>query len=155
MVKRFAALAAATIMGAVIAGWGVSVAGPRIASPYEIQTIEANKVQHTVDLGKRGLTPGDTLTIRDDLTALVGGATLGQMHEVCTVIPSKKLSFECLGTAEFADGQISVAGEFPPSDPDNSYAITGGTGTYENVGGKMEIASAGHGVLALNFFVVP
>ena len=98
---------------------------------------------------------GDVFTISDDLNDPSTGDKLGHMHEVCAAIHVKKLSLECFGTAELAGGQISVTGKFPPVDTDASYSITGGTGTYENVGGKMTIADAGHGLLTLTFFLVP
>ena len=67
---------------------------------------------------------------------------------------SDKLSFLCSATAEFADGQISSTGEFPPSDPDSSYSITGGTGNYEGVGGMVVITPSAS-TLELDFQLVP
>ena len=114
----------------------IASAGSSITAPTQIATVESNKVQHTFDNGKPGFGIGDVITVSDDLNDPTTGAKLGHMHELCTVIHAKKLSLECFGTAEFDGGQISVAGEFPPVDTDASYSITGGTGTYDNVGGK-------------------
>jgi hypothetical protein len=152
--NKFGALFMAALLGGAITG-AIASAGSSITSPTQIATVEANKVQHTIDNGKAGFGIGDVITVSDDLNDPTTRAKLGHMHEVCTVIHAKKLSLECVGTAELAGGQISVTGEFPPADADASYSITGGTGTYDNVGGKMTIADAGNGVLALTFFLVP
>ncbi len=71
------------------------------------------------------------------------------------MIHPEKFSLLCSSTAEFADGQISISGEFPPTDPDSSGAITGGTGAYEDVGGEVTVAPSDTGTLLLNFFLVP
>lgn len=154
MLRKFGVLAVATLLGAVISG-AIASAGSRITSPTQINTVEANKVVHHIDVGKAGPSVGDVSVVSADLNAPDTGAKLGHMHEVCTAIHTKSLSLQCVGTAELAGGQISVAGEFPPVDTDSSYSITGGTGTYDNVGGKMTVADAGHGVLTLTFFLTP
>jgi hypothetical protein len=131
-------------------------ASSTITGPTQIATLETHKVQHQVDLGREGFSPGDVITVSDDLSTPDGATVLGHMHEVCTAIHvrASSLSLECEGTAVFPDGQIAVLGEFPPSDADPSYAIVGGTGLYENVGGKMTIAPSADSVL-LTFELVP
>jgi hypothetical protein len=154
MMQKLLGVAALLLIGLVSAA-GISSPGTRISSPTEIDTIETHKVQHTVDLGKAGMSVGDVFVISTDLSTPDGSADLGHQHEVCTVIhPAQaKFSLLCSATAEFADGQVSMAGEFPPSDPDASYAVTGGTGTYEGVGGKVVITPT-NGTLELDFHLV-
>ena len=150
-------LGVAAIVGIGLASAaGISSAGTRIASPTEIDTIETHKVQHTVDLGKAGMSVGDVFVISTDLSTPDGSTKLGHQHEVCTVIhPAQdKFSLLCSATAEFADGQVSSSGEFPPSDPDTSYAVTGGTGAYEGVGGMVVITPTAD-TLELDFQLVP
>jgi hypothetical protein len=154
MIRKIGAVAVAAVVGGVLAV-GVSSAGTRISSPTEIDTVEAHKIQHTIDNGKAGFSVGDLIVVSDDLSTPDGSTKLGHMHEVCTVVHPAKFSLECTGTAVFSDGQIAVTGEFPPVDPDASYAITGGTGAYENVGGKMTTSDAGGGLFELDFFLVP
>ena len=152
--RKLGGLLTAALLGGAISS-AIASAGPSITVPTQIATVEANKVQHSIDNGKAGFGVGDVITVSDDLDDPTTGTKLGHMHEICTVIHATKLSLECFGTAELAGGQISVAGEFPPVDADASYSITGGTGTYDNVGGKMTIADAGNGLLTLTFFLVP
>src|SRR5439155_24529995 len=105
----------------------------------EIDTLETHKVQHTIDVGTPGFSVGDVITVVSRLTSHDGSTRLGVLHEVCTAVRTKVFSLECVGTTEFADGQISTTGEFPPSDPDTSFAVTGGTGEYEAAGGHVRI----------------
>jgi hypothetical protein len=154
MLKKLAALAAAAVIGGTVAG-GASAAAPEGAYPTVIHTIETNKHQHVIDNGSPGFGIGDVYTISEGLSTPDGATRLGHMQEICTVIHAKDLALQCSATAGFQDGQMSVAGRFPPVDPDNSYAITGGTGAYENVGGHLSISPAPHRVLFLNFFIVP
>jgi hypothetical protein len=76
------------------------------------------------------------------------------MHEVCTTMHASDLSLQCSATAIFPEGQIAVQGWYPPMDPDSSYAVTEGTGTYANVGGAMTITHVDEGLL-LTFVLVP
>jgi hypothetical protein len=152
--RRFWAILTAALLGAGISA-AIASAGSNITAPTQIDTVEANKVEHDFDNGKPGFSVGDVVVVSNDLNDPTTGDKLGHMHETCTVIHAKKVSLECIATAELDGGQISVTGEFPPVDEDASYAITGGTGTYENVGGKMTIADAGDGLYELTFFLVP
>lgn len=99
-----------------------------------IDTVEANKVQHQFDNGKPGFSVGDVLTISADLDAPDSGTKLGHSHETCTVIHAKHPSLKCSAVVASRDGQLSVAGEFPPIDADSAYGVAGWTGAFENVG---------------------
>jgi hypothetical protein len=155
MPRKMIVLAMAVLIGAATAG-GISSASTRIAASAEIDTIETHKVQHTIDVGNPGMSVGDVIVISTDLSTPDGSAKLGHQHEVCTVIhpSSDKLSFLCSATAEFTDGQVSSTGEFPTTDPDHSYSITGGTGAYEGVGGMVVITPTAAS-LELDFHLVP
>jgi hypothetical protein len=153
--RKFWAILVAALLGAAISG-AIASAGSSITAPTEIDTVEANKVEHDFDNGKAGFSIGDVAVISTDLNDATTGDKLGHMHETCTVIHAKNVSLECVATAELEGGQISIMGEFPPVDDDASYSVTGGTGTYDNVGGMMTIGDGPEdGVYALTFFLVP
>ena len=152
--RKIAVVLIAAIVGAVLTGV-IASAGSRISSPTQIETVEANKVQHTFDNGKSGFSIGDVIHVSDYLDDPATGVKIAHMHEVCTAVHTKNVSLECIGTAELADGQISVMGEFPPVDAEASYSIIGGTGAYENVGGKMTVSASPNEPLRLTFFLVP
>jgi hypothetical protein len=157
MLRTLGMIVVAVALGGVALASGVSSAGTRISQPTEIDTIETHKVQHVIDNGKVGSSVGDVFVISTDLSSPDGSTKLGHEHEVCTLIhpEQSKFSLLCSATAEFADGQVSSTGEFPPSDPDTSYSVTGGTGAYESVGGMVVITTTAAGVLELDFQLMP
>jgi hypothetical protein len=159
MIGKLAAFAVVALVGAGISG-GASAAGTHpsgagvaTAAVREIDTLEAHKVQHTIDNGQPGFGAGDVITVSSRLTTHDGATRLGVSHEVCTAVRTNVFALECSATIELSDGQISVQGEFPPSDPQTSYAVTGGTGAYDSAGGRMRITSAPDHELYLDFFL--
>ena len=152
--KTVIALCAAVVLGAVVSG-ALATAGARTRATVQIDVVEANKTTRTIDIGRTGLSAGDVFVVSDDLVDPNTKDKLGHMHEVCTTIHGHHVSLECVGTAEFADGQVSVTGEFPPPDKAGTYTVTGGSGTYANEGGVMAIVPHTHGVLELDFVLTP
>ena len=152
MLRRFGTLAIAVMTGAVLAG-GASARSSDAVSPAttQIETLETHKVQHVIDVGTPGFGIGDVVTIVSRLTTHDGATKLGVLHEVCTVVRTKELSFQCSSTAEFAGGAISATGEFPPAGPDDFEAITGGTGTYEGASGHVQTLGAPNQSLYVNY----
>jgi hypothetical protein len=154
MSKRIAALALVALVGALIGG-GVSAAGSGISYPTTIRTLEVDKHQKIIDNGAKGFGVGDVVTIHEHLANHRNSRIVGSAYEVCTVILPKRFSLECSATMQFAEGQISVSGQFPPIDPDHSYVITGGTGAYENVGGHVVVSPSPIRTAYLDFHLVP
>jgi hypothetical protein len=150
MLRRLGTLAIAAVTGAVLAG-GASARSSDAASPAQIRTLETHKVQHVIDVGTPGFGIGDVITVVSRLMTHDGRTKLGVLHEVCTVVRTKQLSLQCSGTAEFAGGQISATGEFPPAGPEDFGAVTGGTGTYEGASGHVQTLPAPNHRLYVNY----
>jgi hypothetical protein len=152
MLRRIGALAIAAVTGAVLAGGASARSSDAVSrAPAQIQTLETHKVQHVIDVGTAGFGIGDVVTVVSRLMTHDGATKLGVLHEVCTVVRTKVLSFQCSGTAEFAGGAISSSGEFPPAGPDDFEPITGGTGTYEGASGHVQILGAPNHRLYVNY----
>ena len=94
-----------------------------------------------VDTGKPGPSAGDLAVIHDGV--LLNGAAAGSYNQVCTLaaLGSSPFTseFECVGSITLKDGTITMAGPFVPAKPEQSAAITGGTGQYRTARGEVVV----------------
>ena len=92
-----------------------------------------------VDTGKPGPSAGDLAVIHDGV--LRNGAAAGSYNQVCTLaaLASSPFAseFECVGSITLKDGTLTMAGPFVPAKPEQSAAITGGTGAYRTARGEV------------------
>lgn len=109
-----------------------------------IKLVEAHKeLQPTfVDTGKPGPSVGDIVVARDDVLR-PDGAAAGTFRQVCTLVDlgSNPLTstYECSGSIALKDGTITMEGPFVPVAPEQSAAITGGTGDYRSARGEIVV----------------
>ena len=93
------------------------------------------------DTGKPGPSAGDLAVIHDGV--LLNGAPAGSYNQVCTLtaLGSSPFTseFECVGSITLKDGTITMAGPFVPAKPEQSAAITGGTGQYRAAHGEVVV----------------
>jgi Allene oxide cyclase barrel like domain len=134
-------------LAAILGTAALAFAGSASAHGHDARTIrltEAHKEQQPtfVDTGKPGPTVGDLAVDRDEVLR-PDGSTAGTFREVCTLIdlgPTPPAStFECTGSLALQDGTITFEGPFVPSTPEQSAAITGGTGAYATARGEIVI----------------
>jgi hypothetical protein len=128
----------AAVMALAGAGLLVSPAlseTPLLTGPGTIR-ITSREVSDTfVDVGKRGMTPGDTQIVREQLfNTRITPKPIGHAEIVCTFTVAS--SRYCSGTFFLPKGKIVVAG---PIYYRQLYelAVTGGTGLYDNVRGSL------------------
>lgn len=96
-----------------------------------------------------GLQLGDRVILSDQL--LVNGEVVGHNGGVCTVTDIEG-ELLCLVTFALPEGTISTQFLNTPP-PEQVFAITGGTGRFENARGHGELVEAGDGTGTLAFFL--
>jgi len=86
---------------------------------------------------------GDLLVIHSEVKNGSETRTLGTAQSACTVteIRETALTAHCTGTAEFADGTLELAGLLHTDSPSDRFAITGGTGRYDEADGQITVAA--------------
>jgi hypothetical protein len=138
---------ASVLASAVLLG-GSAVAGAdeaRSASrntPLTIELVtEATTINHFVDLGAPGPSPGDTYTFSDKLFRENDPEEqVGQADGHCTLISPSAGRFACTITISLSDGDITTEGVliFVPNTTSVG-AVTGGTGVYQNARGEAKV----------------
>jgi hypothetical protein len=94
-----------------------------------------------VDLGKNGLSPGDMFVSSDmPVSNASTGKKLGSM-DGWEIILSAHHNGTVAGTTllRLPDGNVTIDGTVRHTDDPNTFAVTGGTGTYAGVSGTMEV----------------
>jgi hypothetical protein len=140
-----------SILGAALAVVALALAGTASADSAKphgagktIRLVQADKtLQPTfVDTGKPGPSAGDLAVIHDNVVR-EDGAAAGSYNQVCTLaaLGSSPFTseFECIGSITLKDGTITMAGPFVPAQPEQSAAITGGTGQYRTAHGEVVV----------------
>jgi hypothetical protein len=140
-----------SILGAALAAAALALAGTASADDAKshgpgkpIKLTQADKtLQPTfVDTGKPGPSAGDLAVIHDGVLR-EDGAPAGSYNQVCTLAALGASpftsEFECIGSITLKDGTITMAGPFVPAKPEQSAAITGGTGQYRTAHGEVAI----------------
>jgi hypothetical protein len=128
------------IVGLVVAGlaigpWqGRSEAG---TGPAMIRITDRELAVTRVDIGARGISPGDVEVVRSRLFQRGTGAVIGHGEIVCTFVDSVR-SRVCRGTYVLPKGKLVVGGSI-------SYrsfyelAVLGGTGLFDNARGTLTV----------------
>jgi hypothetical protein len=135
-------------LAAALSVAALALAGTASATPghhgHTIKLTEAHPdAQPTfVDTGKPGPTVGDVGVFRDEVLR-ADGSTAGTLRQVCTLVDlvggPPTSTFECVGSLALKEGTITIAGPFVPAAPEQSAAITGGTGAYASARGEVTV----------------
>src|SRR5262249_22070809 len=139
---------------AVGATW--SLARPdEIKQPTVIKTMEVGGFGKGVDLGAKGNTAGDEAVIYHKLYNHADTRRLGFVTVICVTVLPKTNTLECYSTMHLQAGTVSVAGTYFGARQINRWAVTGGTGKYQNARGWMYIAPASNGLLYHDLYLLP
>ena len=135
--KRLLALTIAAAAAVVLAAWAVGAgAGGARSSAGTVHVVE-HAVTDAVSNGTTADSLGNVLTFANPVYDSADAKKVGSDNGFC-VRTVKGKTWECLWTTFLAGGQITVEGPF--SDTGNTkLAITGGTGSYENARGWMDL----------------
>lgn len=138
MARRSAAIGLVLVLGVLAFGLGMASASSGITDPVTVVVIGRYTHDKTTDVGKKGDSAGDIYTFRDDIYDETNTTKIGADQGVCVRLSPKAGASECWFTTTLAGGQITAQGPFLDDAPVSTYAVTGGTGQYQNVRGTLE-----------------
>lgn len=102
-----------------------------------LRLIEHSTTDAITDLGPKGDSAGDLLTLSNDVFADDNNTKVGGANGYCirTIVGK---AWECFWTLSLAQGQITTEGPYLDAG-DSVMAITGGTGAYSEARGEMAL----------------
>lgn len=151
MLKRLAIMGALTGVAALAAGSVAPATGHGEHGDDTIRVISTNTEEEFVDTGESDFTLGDSFVFTSRLSK--DGRTVGHTGVECTVTSVAREETQCLGSAKFRDGQITVQGLLSGEPQRFSFAITGGTGDYEGAEGTLVVREINEEREVLTFFL--
>jgi hypothetical protein len=134
------------VMGAVISltALAVGVVSPALGSSGDdpdgervIRVVSINTEEEFLDLGAEGPSLGDEFIFTSKL--LRSGNEVGHTGVVCTFTSLEREEVQCLATASFSHGQITVQGLIAGEPETFVLPITGGSGSYEGADGELHV----------------
>lgn len=158
-IKRWIATA---VLLPVVLGGGMLSASQASGASVEVLRLVAIEVDSTfLNLGDPGFSLGDQVVFTNDL--FKRGTKVGKDGGTCTLVrlaEDGSASFQCLGTNELPDGQITVQGmvTYGPGEEIKEdpflLAITGGTGAYKTAHGQVRVIEVSSQKLHLTFRII-
>jgi hypothetical protein len=97
---------------------------------------------HLVDVGEPSLSLGDYTVFHDLLFS--DGEQVGDEGGTCPIVDVSQGLIHCTGTIGLSGGQIAFQG-LTSTVPTKQFAITGGTGSYQDVSGQGTLVEFGNG----------
>jgi hypothetical protein len=97
---------------------------------------------HLVDVGEPGLSLGDYVVFHDLLFS--HGRQVGDQGGTCPVVDVGQGLIHCTGTIRLSGGQLTFQG-LTTTTATKQFAITGGTGRYQDVSGQGTLVEFGNG----------
>ena len=136
MKTRVGWVLAGLIVGVIAVGpWqSLSAAG---TGPATIRINDRQLAVTRVDLGAKGVSPGDIEVVRARLTERGTGTVIGRSELVCSFVDDVR-SRVCRGTYILPKGRIVVGGSLMYRQF-YDLAVVGGTGLYDNARGTMTL----------------
>jgi hypothetical protein len=101
---------------------------------------------HLVDVGEPGLRLGDDPVVHDLLVS--PGKQAGDQGGTCPVVDVSQGLLHCTGTIRLSGGQLTFQG-LTTTAATKHFAITGGTGRYQDVSGQATLVEFGNGTGSL------
>jgi len=132
------ALLAGTIAAMSIASASAAPKHAAADSVKVLHLISHQKSLQVIDIGKKGLSPGDQIietTLDFQNGKPVDRSVINCVYTTVN-FTTRKLDVLCHGAMIFNNGQVEIQGETNFHEP-FTVAVTGGTGAYQNVGGQV------------------
>jgi hypothetical protein len=149
LVKRIAVLGA----GIALVALAVGVVTPAFGSgdrDHTIRVVSTATEQEFVDLGAKGFSLGDEFIFSANLHQ--HGKEVGHDGVVCTFTSADREEAECVATAWFSGGQITVQG-LVAGESEFVLPVTGGSGKYEGAEGEIHIKEVSETKEILTFHI--
>jgi hypothetical protein len=134
-------LIALTAIGAALAvgGAGFASAASPSAHGRTFRVRETITAVGSVDAAPAGLSAGDESILHLQIATLAGKA-IGVNDPVCTVLaPVSAGLAHCVGTGILPGGTIEWGGDLRLDAGPDTFAITGGTGSYRDAAGQIGV----------------
>ena len=143
--RKFAVIAALAAVVVLVAGLVAQARSPhRVRRATTVNVIEHATTDKVIDIGKAGDSTADQLTWHNKLYDETDTSVVGSDQGECIRISPKQGTWECTWINWLEGGSITVEGPFYDTK-DGVIAVTGGTGTYANATGEMELVSKNGG----------
>ena len=157
MFRKFLIVGVAGALVLVGSGLTIAMAGNNITTPETVVLTETSLKGRSIDVGKPGFGPGDSFVFVDSLTDPADGSRVGTVRGQCTLQIGQWQTCQVGGFID-GRGEIFVSGVAPNTDQPvaQDYAITGGTGEFENVRGSVHIEpTSNHNVQTTTLTLIP
>ncbi len=155
-------LGAVAVLLFALLGTGASASGPRDRDDDDVEVIRVTEIivqEAEIDLGEPGESLGDQFVTSSDFFR--AGEKVGVDGVVCTLVqlePMVSATAQCVATAEFPKGQITVQGLLTFSEETEGepflLAITGGTGKYKEAHGELKVVEVSETESQLTFKII-
>jgi len=144
--KTFIISTIIAFVAVVLATFSVALIRSPLVQANDTKTIHV--IEHLVnvaigDVPPAGDSAGDQLAFHNPLFDAADKHQVGQTNGDCvrTVVGQV---YECFATIILSAGQITLQGPFYTNGADSMFAITGGTGAYQESRGQMRIHAIGN-----------
>ena len=148
MRKTFVITTITAFVALILATFSVVLISSPLVHANDTQTIHLIKHHTMLPIGHfrpPGDSYGDQLVFHDPIFDAADKHQVGEDNGDCvrTVIGKE---WECFFTIFLSAGQLTLEGQFYDSGADSMFAITGGTGAYQEARGQMRLHFTGHPV---------
>lgn len=142
MLKRLGVMGAAVAVAALAVGSVGPATGQGKTdrggdSGQTVRVVSINTEEAFVDVGEPDFSLGDSFIFTSKLTK--HGKKVGHTGVVCTITSTAREESQCVGTARFRKGQITIQGLLAGEPDVFGFPITGGTGAYEGAEGTLVV----------------
>jgi len=156
MFRKLSIVGLAGALVLVGGGLAAAFAGNNITTPETLVLTETSLKGKFVDVGKQGFGPGDSFIFVDSLTDPADGSRVGTVRGQCTIQIGEWQTCQVGGFLNDR-GEIFVSGVTQSSEQPIplDFAITGGTGEFENVRGSVRLEPDTETVSTLTLSLIP
>jgi hypothetical protein len=116
-----------------------------------VRVHSTNTEEAFVDVGEPDFSLGDEFVFTSDLTK--HGTSVGHTGVVCTITSVEREESQCVGTAWFRKGQITIQGLLAGEPERFEFPITGGTGAFEGASGTLVVKTLSDTEELLTFYL--
>jgi hypothetical protein len=133
------------LVAGLASAFAVASGGPAVSSGGDdgndrhrtIRVVSVNTEEAFVDVGEANFSLGDEFVFTSKL--MRHGKQVGHTGVVCTITSVTNEESQCVGTAQFRAGQITIQGLMAGEPTSFKFPITGGSGAYQGAEGELQV----------------
>lgn len=148
MRKAFVISTITAFVALILASFSVVLVSSPFVHANDTQTLHLIKHHTMLPIGHfrpPGDSYGDQLVFHDSIFDATDKHQVGEDNGDCVRTVIGKV-WQCFFTIFLSTGNLSLIGQFYDSGADSMFAITGGTGAYQEARGQMRLHFTGHPV---------